>query len=97
MVYRFSYRINKLVFTIPPKIMKIKCLVCNKSIKKFTSTNDWETRKYHLICFQKKQEQDFINMVNKIEEDKKKRIENNLYYSNQMILEDECLISDDEE
>ena len=79
--------------------MKIKCLECNKSIKKFTITNDWNSRKYHKICYEKKQEQDFLNMINKQEEEKQKRIKNNLYYSNKMILEDndECLISDDEE
>ena len=79
--------------------MKIKCLSCNKTIKKFTVKNDWNNRKYHRVCFEKKEEQDFLNMVNKLEEEKQKRIKNNLYYSSKMISEDNdvCLISDDEE
>ena len=35
---------------------KIICSYCNKKLIPFKKTNDWITRKYHKLCWQKKSE-----------------------------------------
>ena len=31
--------------------MERNCLICNKHIRKFSKSKDWENRKYHLKCW----------------------------------------------
>ena len=35
---------------------KIKCIFCNKSIRKYKKWNDWKTRKSHFKCYKEDRE-----------------------------------------
>jgi hypothetical protein len=46
----------------------VKCVYCNKKLRKFSVSSDWNTRKFHKVCWFKYQDEKKKNIENRVNE-----------------------------
>lgn len=46
---------------------KPKCQLCEKTLKSFTATTDWNKRKYHKACYRKTKKEDTIEWLKRMD------------------------------